>query len=290
MKKYLLLSVFAILMMTSFAQTTKKIAPDFTAITMDSDTIVLSDLLSQPDQYVLLEFFFNESQICQETSPAVNDAYHRMGCNQENVFFLSVNVGNDSSQCRKYMDSLSLQNVIASGIEGNGNAIADSFNIQAYPSIILISSQILQDSVIVDSIFTQTDTTFVWDVFDYNIVENDIWPVYVADDLIDTLKNYGLSEHPCSTGIQDPETGEVAEYFRLYPNPNHGEMKLVSSELNGAYIYQIMDLSGKVLAEKQISLMKSQEKTLDFSWLQKGIYFLRLSNNNQQYTQKLIVQ
>jgi hypothetical protein len=67
-------------------------------------------------------------------------------------------------------------------------------------------------------------------------------------------------------------------------------MKLVSSELNGAYTYQIMDLSGKVLAEKQISLMKSQEKTLDFSWLQKGIYFLRLSNNNQQYTQKLIVQ
>jgi len=138
MKKYLLLSVFAILMMTSFAQTTKKIAPDFTAITMDSDTIVLSDLLSQPDQYVLLEFFFNESQICQETSPAVNDAYHRMGCNQENVFFLSVNVGNDSSQCRKYMDSLSLQNVIASGIEGNKNDfLAISGSVNSYTSSIV---------------------------------------------------------------------------------------------------------------------------------------------------------
>jgi hypothetical protein len=257
---------------------------------MDRDTVVLSDLLSQDDQYVLLEFFFNESQICQETSPAVSDAYHRMGCNQENVFFLSVNVGNDTNQCRKYMDSLSLQNVIASGIEGNGNAIADSFNIQAYPSIILISSQILQDSVIVDSIFTETDTTFVWEVFDYNIVENDIWPVYVADDLIDTLKNYGLTEHPCSTGIENPESGEMTDYFHLYPNPNHGKVKLLSSALSGACTYQIIDLSGKVLVEKQIQLMKSQEKTLDFSYLQKGIYFLRLNNEAQHYTQKLIIQ
>ena len=112
----------------------------------------------------------------------------------------------------------------------------------------------------------------------------------MADDLLDTLKNYGLTEHPCSTGIQNPKSTEVAEYFRLYPNPNHGQTKLVSSVLNGVYTYQVIDLSGKILAERQITLIKSQEETLDFTWLQKGIYFLRLSNDGQQYIQKLIIQ
>jgi len=290
MKKLLLLLVFTSLFAGTFAQTDKKIAPDFTAITMNQDTVVLSELLNEAQQYVLLEFFFTESQICQETSPAVSQAFERMGCNQEDVFFLSVNVGNDTAECRKYIDSLSLHNTIASGVEGNGNAVADSFNIQAFPSIILISPLMLQDSVVTDTTISGNDTTYTWDVFDYNIVENDIWPVYFANDIIDTLKNYGLTEHPCSTGIEPLITQKTAANFRIFPNPSSGGFKISSSDLDGKYIYQLFDLSGKILDEKTIVLSKSQENSLQYTNLQKGIYFLRLRNDDQQYTQKLIIQ
>ncbi|NOR86092.1 MAG: T9SS type A sorting domain-containing protein [Bacteroidales bacterium] len=293
MKKTILSFSFIFTILISFAQTDTRLAPDFTAVTMDQDTVMLSDILSNQHQFVALEFFFTESQICQETANAVNDAYERMGCNDHDIVFLSVNMGNDSNQVRKYIDSLSLQNPIISGLEGGGSMIADSFNIVVFPTIILISPDTLfnDSTLVIDTIIDQ-DTTFIMieDIYSYNVIEKDIWPVYTSDDIVDTLIGHGLAEYQCGpAGITDPME-KTAYSFQLYPNPNNGIFKIQSNSLEGHFIYQLIDLSGKAIYEDEIVLISHQEKAINLAWLKKGIYFLKLNNDSHFYTQKIIIQ
>ncbi len=165
MKKNILLFFFATLLATSFSQTTERLSPDFTAITLDNDTMILSDILLNQQKYVALEFFFNENIQCMETSPFVTEAYQNLGSNQTDVIFISINVGNDSIQCRNYQDSLSLQVPIVAGTRG-GDEIADAYDIQSYPTFILISPSIpdtliAQDSILTDTTINDIDTTLV---------------------------------------------------------------------------------------------------------------------------------
>lgn len=287
------------IMAFSFAQTEKHIAPDFTAITLDQDTIVLSELLAI-NKFVLLEFFFAENQFCQEISPIINESYMAMGENQEDVVFLSINVGNDSLECRNYMDTLGLENPIVAGIGGNGNYIDSVFDIQSYPTIILIgyetkvhdSTQVI-DTIIDDEIIYAydtiigNDTNWVYndDFYYYNIYENDIWPVYNSDSLVAVI-NKNLAE--VGTGILDPF--EKTEYvFNLYPNPSHGLINVQSPSISGLFDYQLIDISGKIIVQDKVNIPIQQSVELNFSWLNKGIYFLRLNNGQTELTKKLII-
>ena len=299
MKKTILSILFAMIMSFSFAQTEKHIAPDFTAITLDQDTIVLSELLAI-NKFVLLEFFFAENQFCQEISPIINESYMAMGENQEDVVFLSINVGNDSLECRNYMDTLGLENPIVAGIGGNGNYIDSVFDIQSYPTIILIgyetkvhdSTQVI-DTIIDDEIIYAydtiigNDTNWVYndDFYYYNIYENDIWPVYNSDSLVAVI-NKNLAE--VGTGILDPF--EKTEYvFNLYPNPSHGLINVQSPSISGLFDYQLIDISGKIIVQDKVNIPIQQSVELNFSWLNKGIYFLRLNNGQTELTKKLII-
>jgi len=299
MKKTILSIFFAMIMAFSFAQTEKHIAPDFTAITLDQDTIVLSELLAI-NKFVLLEFFFAENQFCQEISPIINESYMAMGENQEDVVFLSINVGNDSLECRNYMDTLGLENPIVAGIGGNGNYIDSVFDIQSYPTIILIgyetkvhdSTQVI-DTIIDDEIIYAydtiigNDTNWVYndDFYYYNIYENDIWPVYNSDSLVAVI-NKNLAE--VGTGILDPF--EKTEYvFNLYPNPSHGLINVQSPSISGLFDYQLIDISGKIIVQDKVNIPIQQSVELNFSWLNKGIYFLRLNNGQTELTKKLII-
>lgn len=299
MKKTILSIFFATIIAFSFAQTEKHIAPDFTAITLDQDTIVLSEILAI-NKSVLLEFFYAENQFCQETSPIISESYIAMGENEEDVIFLSINVGNDSLECRNYMDTLGLENPIVAGIGGNGNYIDSLFDIQSYPTIIFIgyetktheATQVI-DTIIDDEIEYAYDTiiggdttwTYNDDFYYYNIYENDIWPVYNSDSLV-TVINENLAE--IGTGILDPF--EKSEYiFNLYPNPSHGQINIQSPSLSGQYDYQVFDISGKIIYQNRVNIPNQQSVELNFSWLNKGIYFLRLNNGQTELIKKLII-
>ena len=179
---------FTSLMMVSLAQTTQRLSPDFTAVTIDEDTMTLSDILLNQQKYVALEFFFNESELCGQTSQIVTEAYQNLGMNQTDVIFISVNVGSDSSACRSYMDSLLLLTPIVAGTDG-GDEISEAYDIQAFPTLILISPSLPDTLIAIDSIPRDTtiggvDTTVIDVVpYKYNIVENDIWPINNVNDI-----------------------------------------------------------------------------------------------------------
>jgi len=285
-----LLTILLVTIVTfSFAQTTQRLSPDFTAISIENDTMTLSDILLEQQKYVAIEFFFNESFLCQETSPIVTEAYLNLGLNQTDVVFISVNVGNDSTQCKHYMDSLSLQTPIIAGANG-GSDIAEAYDVQSFPTLILISPSLPDTLMAIDSIPRDTtiggvDTTVIDLVpYQYNIVENDIWPITTVDDILSVLTSYnGI------TGITNP-TEKTFNSFVVFPNPSHGEINLSSDVLSGNFDYQIIDLSGKIVYSQALSLTKNQTKTLNVSFLKKGIYFVKLQKDTYQFVEKLVIQ
>ena len=288
MIKNLLSILFATIVAFSFAQTTQRLSPDFTAISIDNDTMVLSDILLNQQKYVAMEFFFNESFVCQETSPIVTEAYLNLGLNQTDVIFISVNVGNDSANCRHYMDSLSLQTPIIAGTNG-GNEIAEAYDIQSFPTLILISplpdTLMAIDSIPRDTTIGGVDTTVIDLVpYHYNIVENDIWPITDVDDILSVLTSYnGI------TGITNP-TERTFNSFVLFPNPSHGIINLSSDVMGGDFEYQIIDISGKIVYSNQLTLLKNQTITLDVSFLKEGIYFVKLQKEGHQFVEKMMIQ
>lgn len=75
--------------------------------------------------------------------------------------------------------------------------------------------------------------------------------------------------------------------FKMYPNPSKG---LVRLEFNNneytTYTVQVYDIQGKMLQIEHVS----QSKSFDFSYLNRGIYFVRIvDENGRTATRKLII-
>jgi hypothetical protein len=88
-------------------------------------------------------------------------------------------------------------------------------------------------------------------------------------------------------GINELTTAQI----KVYPNPSQGGVIYIAIDgvkSNDSYI-QMIDLTGKVVAQQQ--QFKSDNGVIEFNINQpSGIYFLRISTNNQVFTERVIVQ
>jgi hypothetical protein len=80
----------------------------------------------------------------------------------------------------------------------------------------------------------------------------------------------------------DPADHPKAE-FMIYPNPVKSMLN-VRSSVNGLFSYQILDISGRILVNGQIT----DESSVDISELSDGVYFIRLMNKKHSSTLKFI--
>jgi len=71
--------------------------------------------------------------------------------------------------------------------------------------------------------------------------------------------------------------------FNIYPNPAEDQLLISTDDLDN-YTIKIYNLLGKNMLEK----INSNSKTLDISFLESGVYFLKISKGNNQKTIKLI--
>jgi hypothetical protein len=90
-------------------------------------------------------------------------------------------------------------------------------------------------------------------------------------------------------GISENSGKEIA--LDLYPNPS---VKIITIEaktpLNGIAVLQVIDVNGKMIfTEKLFPGNHLFKKQLDFSYMEPGIYFVRLQSANASVTRKLIV-
>jgi hypothetical protein len=77
--------------------------------------------------------------------------------------------------------------------------------------------------------------------------------------------------------------------LRLYPNPAKEQVMIETSGLNGSMIVNINDLTGKTV--KTFHIENCNKKTpIDLTGVGKGFYIVSVLNNNQNFTQKMIVE
>lgn len=99
---------------------------------------------------------------------------------------------------------------------------------------------------------------------------------------IDSLQSMFNEVHDC-TGVSINNLNNFESDIILYPNPTKDIVKIIN---NGSQAYQLelFDLTGKIISK----YILENEIVIDISSHSKGIYFIRFSNNDNNFTTKII--
>jgi hypothetical protein len=73
----------------------------------------------------------------------------------------------------------------------------------------------------------------------------------------------------------------------IYPNPSNGQFNISINKYSGTVNIQVVDLNGREVYAAKNELFNS-EKALNLQMLESGIYVLRISGNDLNYSQKII--
>lgn len=179
MKKIFTFIIALTLSFNIFAESRLTEAVDFTAIDCHGTEVHLFDILDG-GQYVLIDFFFSTCGPCNQVCPFVVEAYEALGCNNYDVFFMEISPSDNNASCQNWCNTYGVEYPTI-GTQGGGNAICDTYEIEFYPTLILIAP-------------------------DRRIVIQDLWPIYNAQSIINALTSYGIEQHDCKT-YEDPTVG-----------------------------------------------------------------------------------
>ena len=180
MKKLLTLFLALALGFSLKAQCHISEAVDFTATDIYGNEVHLFDILDG-GQYVLIDFFYTTCSGCIQTIGFVEQAYHLLGCNMHDVFFMEIDNGDTEAQCINWATNYGVQYPTISGAAG-GTTICNQYGISMYPTCILIAP-------------------------DREIVIQDLWPLSSANAIINALQPYGIEQHDCTepVAVGNPE-------------------------------------------------------------------------------------
>lgn len=119
------------------AQTTLTTATDFSVKDIEGNTIHLFSLLDAGN-FVCIDFFSTSCGPCSYYSPDFQLSYEDFGENQGNVHHFSICWGDDNTGVAYYQNQYGLTFPSVSGFDGGGNQIYWDYDIQSYPTVILI--------------------------------------------------------------------------------------------------------------------------------------------------------
>ncbi|RLD50438.1 MAG: hypothetical protein DRJ05_19610 [Bacteroidetes bacterium] len=79
---------------------------------------------------------------------------------------------------------------------------------------------------------------------------------------------------------------------RIYPNPGNGSINISFSEIrDDKVLIELISYTGKSLFKKEFAIYGNNKNTeLDLSNYDSGVYFIRLTNNSFNKTQKIVIQ
>ena len=157
----------------------------------------------------------------------------------------------------------------------NWNNIPDSI---LQSGIVLVDTASF-DTITLDSIFTQIDTTiyihcFRVSIYDVKIIGLKAFIQRRIDQVNEELSNIIITGIPDET-IPDPEV-------LIFPNPTTDFINLSGRITNTKFTLFIFDQTGKIL------LQVENHKKIDVSDLAPGIYFIEIGSGSQKHIRKFI--
>lgn len=227
MKKLLLLIGLVSLPILSTAQVTNysvgDIVDDFTVTDTEGNEHNLYSITAS-GKYVFLDFFFVDCGPCQTWQPTYNELYDKYGCNQGEIYCLSINNGNDNDEeVILYEETFGgpFNHAPAVSMDGGSDAVDANFGIIAYPTFCLINP-------------------------DNEIINLDIWPL-TGVETFEAAFPAGFEPEPMECNILGIGE-EVAMEVALFPNPvaNQGTIHLELSESQAAQV-SIYSIEGRIL-------------------------------------------
>jgi len=246
-KKVLTLIFLTIITITAISQTPLTEAENFHVKTIYGEPIWLFDKLDIDNRIVVINFFSTSCGPCQEYAGDFQACYEKFGYNEGNTYFMGINWGNDNVGVYEFDSVFGLTYPTASGSQGAGNIVCQSYEILSYPTVIIITP-------------------------DHNIVEQYIWP---PDE--DSITNAVISAGGIYVGTEEITTTDYN--INIYPNPvnNTGKVSLnidSSSELS----FSIVNLMGQeVLSSNPTRFSKGNiEISFSVNELMNGLYFVNV--------------
>ncbi|OFY87233.1 MAG: hypothetical protein A3F72_17180 [Bacteroidetes bacterium RIFCSPLOWO2_12_FULL_35_15] len=259
MKKIYFLSILFFLSVTfTKAQTTLTTAVDFNVTDTHGNPHNLFSILNS-GKYVCIDFFFTTCVPCQEASPHFKSAFTNFGCNTQDVYFISIDNGDNNALVDGYETDFLGGNSgfpAISGTEGGGNAVVTSYGIGAFPTFILIAPN-------------------------KAIVEQDMWPISSPADFDTFFASHSLAHKTCLSGITE-ET--LTNSISVFPNPAIDNVIIETSNNEKVNTLKVYDVLGKLLINKKAD--GSERMELKVSQLDKGIYYMEITTQTGMVIKK----
>ena len=186
MKKIFTFIFAIVLSINMFAQCHITTAVDFTATDCHGTEVHLFDILDG-GQYVLIDFFFTTCGPCQQATPKVVESYYTMGCNMHDVFYMEISPSDANAACQTWANTYGVEYPTI-GTSSNGSTICNQYQIEAYPTLILIAP-------------------------DRSILIQDLWPINNAQSVVSALGNYGVMPHDCTAPVGEVEISKDTLYI-----------------------------------------------------------------------------
>ena len=105
------------------------------------------------------------------------------------------------------------------------------------------------------------------------------------DGFIDEVRISNVVRTIISTGINNVNNDPI---FSVYPNPTNGIIHLNISKMISNGLIRITNINGQEVYNQKMNDITNS--TISLSNLSKGIYFIRIYNNENSWTEKIILQ
>ncbi|HNR55636.1 MAG TPA: redoxin family protein [Flavobacteriales bacterium] len=233
---------------------------DFTVTDTDGNVHNLYSITAS-GKHVILDFFFDTCQPCQQSQPYFNQLHETYGCNDHDLFVISINNGTDNNAAVDAFETTyggTFRHSPAVGIEGGCAAVDDAFGITAYPTYCLIGP-------------------------DNKLKNGDIWP-------ISSMQSY-VNAFPAASNIQTAQCAAVGVNERvtaslkgLFPVPANTTVNMeISLNSSGIITLEVLDPLGRMVVAEDLGLRSAGAfyHVLDVADLVDGNYAVRLTHNGE---------
>jgi hypothetical protein len=128
-------------------------------------------------------------------------------------------------------------------------------------------------------------TTYSYPLNPLNTETNIIFRIVFHSDDLETKRGVNIDDFVIS-GTLSSENFELNNVF-VYPNPSKGIFNISLGNLQPTEI-EVYDLTGKKVYEKKEVIISNFETKIDLSNVTKGIYFVKIIDNNQSTVKRII--
>lgn len=253
MKKLLLLIFPFLLFQGLMAQTLLTEAENFNVKTIDGVPIWLFPILDEEEQIVVIDFFSTSCGPCQDYADDFQRSYEAFGLNTGNVFHMGINWGNDNQGVREFDSIFGLTFPSVSGSQGGGNIVYNQYQIQSYPTVIVINTA------------HEIPDQYIWVPSEENIEE----AIIAAGGIM--------------VGTEEMKSDDTQ--FAFFPNPVR-DMGSIGVPLTKAanVKFEVYNILGKQLISGEQQFLKGGKHTIPISvvHLANGIYFIKLITGDKK--------